>query len=234
MQFRKLGRDGPSVAAIGLGCMGMSDFYAGRDEQESLATIHRALDLGITLLDTADMYGPHTNELLVGRAIQGRREQVFLATKFGILRDPDDPSVRGISGSPDYVRRSIDGSLRRLGVETIDLYYQHRVDPTVPIEETVGAMAELVRVGKVRHIGLSEASPATIRRAHKPGTGRRCARDLPRTRHRFRALQSLGQGLSHRYDPKARGFRCRRLSTLESALSGGELREKSRLGRPCP
>jgi len=167
MQFRQLGRNGPSVSALGLGCMGMSDFYAGRDEQESLATIAHALDRGITLLDTADMYGPHSNELLVGRAIKGRREQVFLATKFGILRDPDDPSVRGISGRPEYVRRSVEGSLRRLGVETIDLYYQHRVDPTVPIEETVGAMAELVSAGKVRYIGLSEAAPATIRRAHK-------------------------------------------------------------------
>jgi aryl-alcohol dehydrogenase-like predicted oxidoreductase len=210
MQFRKLGRDGPSVAAIGLGCMGMSDFYAGRDEQESLATIHRALDLGITLLDTADMYGPHTNELLVGRAIQGRREQVFLATKFGILRDPDDPSVRGISGSPDYVRRSIDGSLRRLGVETIDLYYQHRVDPTVPIEETVGAMAELVRVGKVRHIGLSEASPATIRRAHKvhPITALQSEYSLWSREPEGGALETcreLGIGFVP-YSPLGRGF----------------------------
>jgi len=210
MQLRKLGRDGPSVAAIGLGCMGMSDFYAGRDEQESLATIHRALDRGITLLDTADMYGPHTNELLVGRAIQGRREQVFLATKFGILRDPDDPSVRGISGSPDYVRRSIDGSLRRLGVETIDLYYQHRVDPTVPIEETVGAMAELVRVGKVRHIGLSEASPATIRRAHKvhPITALQSEYSLWSREPEGGALETcreLGIGFVP-YSPLGRGF----------------------------
>jgi len=188
----------------------MSDFYAGRDEQESLATIHRALDRGITLLDTADMYGPHTNELLVGRAIQGRREQVFLATKFGILRDPDDPSVRGISGSPDYVRRSIDGSLRRLGVETIDLYYQHRVDPTVPIEETVGAMAELVRVGKVRHIGLSEASPATIRRAHKvhPITALQSEYSLWSREPEGGALETcreLGIGFVP-YSPLGRGF----------------------------
>jgi aryl-alcohol dehydrogenase-like predicted oxidoreductase len=146
--------------------MGMSEFYGSRDDGESVATIHRALDLGVNFLDTADVYGPWTNEELVGRAIRGRRDQVIVATKFGIVRDPSDPAVRGVNGAPEYVRTSCDASLRRLGVETIDLYYQHRVDPNVAIEETVGAMAELVRAGKVRHLGLSEASAQTIRRAH--------------------------------------------------------------------
>jgi aryl-alcohol dehydrogenase-like predicted oxidoreductase len=166
MRTRQLGRSGLAVSSIGLGCMGMSDFYGTRDDVESIATLHAALDAGITLLDTADIYGPHTNEELVGRAIAGRRDGVVLATKFGFQHDPADPAKRVINGRPAYVREACDASLARLGVEVIDLYYLHRVDANVPIEETVGAMADLKRAGKVRHLGLSEVAPATLRRAH--------------------------------------------------------------------
>ena len=164
MKMRKLGQGGPEVSAVGLGCMGMSAFYGGSDEAQSIAVIHRALDLGVTLFDTAEMYGPHTNEVLLGKALKGRRDQAFIATKFGINRQADGSAV--VDGSPANVRRAVEGSLSRLGVDHIDLYYQHRMDPDTPIEETVGAMGELVKEGKVRFLGLSEAAPATLRRGH--------------------------------------------------------------------
>jgi aryl-alcohol dehydrogenase-like predicted oxidoreductase len=166
VKTRRLGSQGLHTSALGLGCMGMSDFYGPSDEQQSIATIHRAIELGVNLLDTADMYGPHTNEQLVGRAIEGKRDKVMVATKFGSVRDPKTRAFLGVNGKPEYVRQACEASLKRLGIDTIDLYYQHRVDRNTPIEDTVGAMADLVKAGKVRYIGLSEASVATIRRAH--------------------------------------------------------------------
>jgi aryl-alcohol dehydrogenase-like predicted oxidoreductase len=166
METITLGNQGLRVSRQGLGCMGMSDFYGPGDDAESIATIHRALELGVTFFDTSDMYGPHTNEVLVGKALAGHRDEAVIATKFGVVRDPDSAAKRAVNGRPEYVRQSCDGSLLRLGVDHIDLYYQHRVDPDTPIEETVGAMGELVAQGKVRFLGLSEAAPATIRRAH--------------------------------------------------------------------
>jgi aryl-alcohol dehydrogenase-like predicted oxidoreductase len=217
METRKLGTQGLEVGAMGLGCMGMSEFYGPRDEAEAIATIHRALDLGVTLLDTADVYGPHLNEQLVGKALTGRRrEAVVVATKFGIVRG-SDPLARGVNGRPEYVRSSCDGSLKRLGLDTIDLYYQHRVDPKTPIEETVGAMADLVRAGKVRFLGLSEASPATLRRAHAvhPITALQSEYSLFTREHEAGALaacRELGIGFVA-YSPLGRGLLTGRFRT---------------------
>ncbi len=167
MQTRNLGSQGLKTSQLGLGCMGMSEFYGAGDDNESIKVIHRAIDLGVTFLDTADIYGPHTNEILLGKALKGKRNQVAVATKFGIVRSAIDPTVRGQNGKPEYVHQSCEASLKRLNIDVIDLYYLHRVDPATPIEETVGAMAELVKAGKVKAIGLSEVSPATLRKAHK-------------------------------------------------------------------
>lgn len=228
---RKLGRNGPDVSALGLGCMGMSEFYGQGDDAESIATIHRALELGVTFLDTADMYGVGRNEELVGRAIKDRRDQVFLATKFGNVRGADG-SFKGVNGKPEYVRSACEASLKRLGVEVIDLYYQHRVDPETPIEDTVGAMAKLVQDGKVRYLGLSEAAPATIRRAHAT--------------HRITALQTeyslwsrdpeteilptvreLGIGFVP-YSPLGRGFLTGALKSIETLAANDHRRSGPR------
>jgi aryl-alcohol dehydrogenase-like predicted oxidoreductase len=230
MRTRRLGPDGPEVSALGLGLMGMSAFYGNADEQESLRTIRRALELGCNFLDTSDMYGPHTNEELVGRAIAGRREEVFLATKFGIRIEPGEeggPPRRSINGTPEYVREACEGSLRRLGTDHIDLYYQHRVDPRTPIEETVGAMAELVNEGKVRFIGLSEAGAETIRRAHPvhPITAVQTeyslwTRDVED--EVLPTLKELGVGLVA-YSPLGRGFLSGRFSSPDE-LDEGDFR----------
>ena len=230
METRRLGTQGLAIGAIGLGCMGMSEFYGRADEGEAIATIHRALELGVTFLDTADMYGPHKNEELVGRAIRDRREQVVLATKFGIVRDEGDASRRRIDGRPEYVRQAIEGSLSRLGVDHVDLYYQHRVDANTPIEDTVGAMAELVQQGKVRYLGLSEAAPETIRRAHAihPISALQNEYSLWTRDPEDEALptvRELGIGLVA-YSPLGRGFLSGRIKDPED-LDEGDFRRNS-------
>jgi aryl-alcohol dehydrogenase-like predicted oxidoreductase len=227
MKKIKLGSQGAVISRMGLGCMGMSEFYGGRDDAESAATILRALDLGINFLDTADMYGVGANEELIGRTIRARRDEVFLATKFAIIRRKDDPAFFAVSGKPEYVRAACDASLQRLGVDHIDLYYQHRVDPETPIEETVGAMAELVKAGKVKYLGLSEASPATIRRAHRihPITALQTEYSLfeRHAEHEILpALRELGIGFVP-YSPLGRGFLTGTI-TSASSLSADDAR----------
>jgi aryl-alcohol dehydrogenase-like predicted oxidoreductase len=233
MQSVSLGSQGLTVSRQGLGCMGMSEFYGPGDDDESIATIHRALELGVTLLDTSDIYGPHTNERLVGRAIADRRDQVVLATKFGILRDPEDPSRRGVDGRPEYVRQACEASLQRLGVDHIDLYYQHRVDPKTPIEETVGAMGELVAEGKVRFLGLSEAATETIRRAHAahPISALQSeysiwARDVEA--EILPTLRELGIGLVP-YSPLGRGFLTGKVRSLDQLADDDFRRSQPRM-----
>ena len=233
MQSVPLGNQGLTVSRQGLGCMGMSEFYGPGDDSESIATIHRALELGITLLDTSDSYGPHTNERLVGRAIAGRRDDVVLATKFGLLRYADDPAKRGVDGRPEYVRTACEASLRRLGVDHIDLYYQHRVDPDTPIEETVGAMGELVAQGKVRFLGLSEAAAETVRRAH-------AAHPISALQSEYSiwarepeaevlpALRQLGIGFVP-YSPLGRGFLTGKLRSLDQLAQDDFRRHQPRL-----
>ena len=229
MKTRRLGSRGLEVSAVGLGCMGMSEFYGATDEDEAVATIHRALELGVTLIDTADIYGPFTNERLVGRAIAGRRDAVVLATKFGNVRREDGSWV-GIDGRPEYVHSACDASLKRLGVEHIDLYYQHRVDKKVPIEETVGAMAELVQAGKVRHIGLSEASPETIRRAHAvhPITALQTEYSLWSRDPEERLLPTVRQlGIGFvAYAPIGRGFLSGRFRSPDDVGDEGDFRSR--------
>ncbi|MDR3418662.1 MAG: aldo/keto reductase [Nevskia sp.] len=233
MQQRQLGKHGPRVSALGLGCMGLSDFYSssGASEAQAIALIHRALDLGVTFLDTADVYGPHTNERTVGKALQGRRDRVVLATKFGIVRQTGS-NYRGVNGSPEYVRAACDASLQRLGVDHIDLYYQHRVDPAVPIEDTVGAMAALVKAGKVRHLGLSEAAPSTIRRAHQvhPITAVQTEYSLwsrdPEDQI-LPTLRELGIGFVP-YSPLGRGFLAGRFKKIEDLAPDDWRRESPR------
>jgi len=232
MQTRKLGRDGPTVSALGLGCMGMSEFYGPHDDAESLATLRHALDLGLNFLDTADAYGPYTNEELVGRALRGRRQDAFLATKFGFVRDPNDPGARGLNGSPAHVAAACEASLKRLAVEQIDLYYLHRVDPQVPVEETVGAMARLVKAGKVRYLGLSEVSAETLARAHAvhPITALQSEYSLW-TRNPengvLAACERLGVGLVA-YSPLGRGFLTGALKTPDDFAPDDYRRENPR------
>jgi aryl-alcohol dehydrogenase-like predicted oxidoreductase len=233
VQTVTLGTQGLAVSRQGLGCMGMSEFYGPRDDTESIATIHRALELGVTFLDTSDIYGPHTNEQLVGRAIADRRDEVVLATKFGILRDPEDPASRGINGRPEYVRQACEASLRRLGVDHIDLYYQHRVDPDTPIEETVGAMGELVAAGKVRFLGLSEAAPETIRRAHVTHPISALQSEYSIWAREVEAeilptLRELGIGFVP-YSPLGRGFLTGKLRSLDQLAEDDFRRNQPRL-----